>query len=407
MGSSDVRCPVCQEKVWVTAWPLGGLPLGDNLMTSRSEALHVEVIETDLVVCERCGHLFLNSPPLTISERLKNQAIYGLGQEYARAVADTIKWALDRSAGCNSDVVLEYSLSHMTWLSQVPSEAFRTVLIEEDWRYVEKSKDLVSISYASAIGDDLAKRVTSSLGKCRLILLNYVIANVEDPIALLDLTGMMLDSDGLISLTTGYYPAQFRRNMFDFVYRAHHSYFSATNLARVLSHADLFCVAARELDLKGGSIQLLVKRGQHPHCDEFLAMMNAEASRPEDVVDVVSSTKDRVDESVVWLRDLLCKKEQHSIIGYGYGHSVTTLLGYYGIGHMLECIVDDDASRWNLWTPLTAVRVADPERLRGRRRGMTVILAWQHQARIIGRIRELGAQGDVAVPLPVPKLMKV
>ena len=100
------------------------------------------------------------------------------------------------------------------------------------------------------------------------------------------------------------------------------------------------------------------------------------------------------------------KQESKVIWGYGASAKGNTLMNFYGITHeLIDCIIDDNPRKWNLYTPGSHIRITGIEELTNRA-DYLLLLAWNFWEEIRERCRNAGYTGDFILPVPEPEICR-
>ena len=95
------------------------------------------------------------------------------------------------------------------------------------------------------------------------------------------------------------------------------------------------------------------------------------------------------------------KRQGRSIAGFGASPGCTTLSYYFGLGELLDFLVDDNPRKHGLYSPGTHLPVYPSQALHERKPAYVVILAWTYSGPIIKKNQAfLDGGGHFVVPLP-------
>ena len=235
--------------------------------------------------------------------------------------------------------------------------------------------------------------------------MNYVFANIPDPLETLRGIAALSDDKTVISVLTGYHPAQLAVGMFDYVYHEHVAYFSCRDFARLADTIGFTVTYAREIPLKGGSIHIEMQRTVpgRKQSSLFSTMLKREAwlDDPHGVqwrvmAARIQSTRDEMAAAIKAAR-----QAGLPIIGYGASHSTTTLLYALGIETAIDLVVDDNPTKHGRFSPGTGVPVVSRDAIDVGGPACVVVLAWQHGPQIRESFSQTGFKGKVITPFPV------
>ena len=93
----------------------------------------------------------------------------------------------------------------------------------------------------------------------------------------------------------------------------------------------------------------------------------------------------------------------YKLAGFGGSATTTTLLHHFGIGQMLDYIVDDNPGKQGTFSPGLHIPVIPTEALLERRPDYVVVLAWRYFDQIIAKHAQYLEQGGHFIR-PVPEL---
>lgn len=406
LGKFKMRnCPVCKSSTMRTVLDLPATPLGDRYMSSDAAAKALDFYPLTVKRCSKCSHCFL--PVLTEPEESYSDYLFetrnspGLAQAFAEITTDLYR----RHNLSSSDLVLDIGANDGTWLRHFADRGAE-VLAVEPAPIAASIADRRGIPVIKSYFTATAVRKSRLFRKVpKIISLNYVFANVPDPIDFLQQIADLANEQTVISIITGYHFAQLSVGMFDYVYHEHLSYFSCKDFAYLANSADLIVTHCAELPLKGGSLHIELRKAKKGLAQSpfFELLMNREewTDQPEDkqwaeTRNLISNTRTKVASAISSIRS-----RSTPIIGYGASHSTTTLLYTLGISDQLSAIIDDSPSKSGRYSPGSSVPVGTLEDImRQHEDNSIIILAWQHCQRIRKRLRDVGHTGEVITPFP-------
>lgn len=398
-------CPVCGDLDSDTVLELVDAPLEDALQESEGTAKGLVRSPMTLQRCKTCRHVFLPVAPQPDS----SYASYQFQSSKSPGLLDVMKevsekvWSLAK--GQLRDLVLDIGSNDGALLALYKGLGADVLGVEPSAEQAELSNNrgLPTIqAYFSAelIKDSLAGRVP------KIVCLHNVLANIEFPAAFLRDVGEVMDDKTLVSLVTGYHPDQFLAGMFDWIYHEHLSYFCAADISALARAAGLVVKSVCRIPYKGGSLHVVLQKAAASNQDvdslgSLLAWERWAGVNSDSVFgrlqNLVSRNTVDVAEKV---RDLLVR---HELVGYGSSHSTTTLLLNLHLEDSLSWLVDDNPNRHGLYSPGTGLEIRPPDSVL-ESDTVVLILAWQHDWRIIGRLKELGYRGQVLRIMPKVEL---
>lgn len=384
-------CSICGSTNLKKLFSLGDIPLCDNYSPSIEEARAQKLYPISVFNCLDCGHAELEY-------KAPEQEIYGdyiyrtsespglvsHFQEYAESVSslysqyfniDLINHKNLKSLDIGgNDGVLADSLSKCGFSPTVldPSPAVKFCP-----DHVSFIQDYLNI--------DTASRLEKSVGTFQLITANNVIANIRHIHSFFSGLSRLLNQDtGLAVLESGNLPLMLNNNVVEMFNHEHYHYFSYSSLCKLCEEHGLRIIDFNATPSKGGSFRCVIVHASNPTFSTARTIPSHQ--------DLIYQ-RDFTSQSQQLLENLKVQRNKisrlHSpLIGFGAYAGGTILTYALGIENKLELLIDDNASRHNLYSPSAAIRVAEPSTLSCFKNPSLVILAWRFNDMILNKHRE-------------------
>ena len=403
-GIRPRQCPICGSENLHTVLNLPNTPLGDRFTTDPITAKSLTSYPLKVDRCSSCGHCFV--PFLTEPDESYQHYLFesnqspGLNRCFTEIVSDLVK----RHSLTDNDLILDIGANDGTWLSCFETLGCSLIAVEP----APQPAKAATRRGITVINDYFTHEKIISSGLIqktpRIISMNYVFANLADPIQTLRDISCIADSDTVVSVLTGYHPAQLAVGMFDYVYHEHLSYYSCQDFLSMAQSAGLIVSYCREVPLKGGSLHLEMRKADSgiEQCALFSMMLKREAwlDQPRNIQWITMNKTLQQTRSLIQSAIERAKAHYRPIVGYGASHSTTTLVYSLGIESSLNFVVDDNPAKQGRYSPGTAIPVDSPECLSRHPEACVVILGWQHSPQIIDSLRRRGFSGLVITPFP-------
>jgi len=406
------NCPVCHNESWDLLHEFRSTPLGDLLSESQQSAIDKKSYPLRLVSCLLCRHIFLPdviSPDLSYSEYLFNSASSPALLDFMK---DSVDWLKNEFPNLATGLVIDIGANDGSYLNLFKNLGYQCLGIEPSPQ-CERMKTLGIPYINSYFNTECANAFLESRDqsvKTNFITVNNTIANVPELSIFFENVTRIMDAETVFLITTGYHLDQFAAGMFDYIYHEHLSYFTLNDFRTLADYSGLTIVAARKTPLKGGSIQVAFKKTA-----ELSAGLNNIVSNMlmwENWVlknhgDYFQNLKINLDSHFTGnqLIERYSTNSSKKLVGYGMSHSVTTLIYQMQLESVLSFLVDDNPSRHGLFAPGTGLQVREPATLLDENCDV-IILAWQHDTRIMNRLKELGFAGTVHHPFQRMEIQK-
>jgi len=256
----------------------------------------------------------------------------------------------------------------------------------------------------------VARRIRQERGPAAIVSANNVIANIDDLDEIAAAIRELLAPDGVFVFES-YYLGDLVKNMvFDFIYHEHISSFAVKPVALFFQRHRLELVDVLRVPTKGGSLRYTIQlaggpRKVAPIVGELLAL---EAQQGLDQPEMFRAFNARIErakaDTLAVLQKL--KAEGKSVAGYGASATTTTLVYHFGMGGLIDYLVDDYPAKQGTFSPGLHLPVLPSEALYERRPAAVVVMAWRYYEPIMRRHQKYSAQGGkFIVPMPELKIL--
>ena len=256
--------------------------------------------------------------------------------------------------------------------------------------------------FNSFFNKEVAKKILKTFSKPDVICANYVFANIDNIRESTRIIKNLLSDNGLFVIETGYHPEQFKKNMFDYIYHEHFSYFSLGVLKKFFKQFKFKIIKAKITKQKGGSIRLIIT-----HDENNLKIDNSVERIIKNEKKLIINKRNyfkTFENRILRQKKILLKylnNFKDNVIGFGASHSTTVLLHHFEIGKKIDYLIDDNRIKHNLYSPGFKLKVKPVKNIKGK---IIILLAWQHQKKILERHKNLIKQNKIIIPLPKFKI---
>jgi len=257
---------------------------------------------------------------------------------------------------------------------------------------------------------DLVQPLLSAHGPADVIMCKYTYANIADVRVWAQAFASLLDSDGILAITTGYHPMQFDVNMFEYVNHDHLHYFSVTSFSKILSEAGLEIFDVEVSAQKGGSIRVLARKatGQDAGVNQWLQREKWQRIGNLDYYVEFKKTMYKLRDDFWAFVGSQGVANDGNWVGVGASISTTHLRDFYELDSQLKYLMDDDSNKIGRFSPGAALEVKPiAAASKGNAALLPVILAWQHEDVLKRRLLEENYSGPVVDVLPRPQLTRL
>lgn len=403
-------CPLCGSVTSVLALGLPSTPLGDRFCNTRAEATGLNKYPLSVRSCSECGHLYVpyfSNPSESYSHYLfESSNSPGLVEAFNEIVGGIIA----RNKLSSESSVVDIGANDGSWLRCFSHINCQLIAVEPAPMPAQKAESHGINVINEYFSSQLLFRSGFLKSPPSVISMNFMFANTGSPLEILSDVCSVCSDSTIISIITGYHPAQLSVGMFDYIYHEHLSYFSAHDFLYLSSKLNLVVTHCRELPLKGGSLHVELKRKEfsdEEHCQMFKTILKRESWLDAPHLKQWNTVNLMIDKSRLLIRDHIdaAKNNGMKVVGYGASHSTTTLTYTLGIENDIDYIVDDNPNKHNLYSPGSGLLVKSSESLKDELKPLVVVLGWQHSDKIIFNLRKL--QNDMHVVIPFPSYVKI
>ena len=405
-------CPICNSKEINLAFELKKSPLSDNFQKTKQLIKQDKLLQLKLLFCKKCTHLFLDtfySPKISYRKYLYNtKTTVGLKNhydEYARSIKKIFPKA--------NTPFLEIGSNDGSFLQSMKNNKFNICGVEpvKEISLQANKKSLYTIN--SFFSKSLNNKIISKLKSYpKIIVANYVFANISNLKTLLNTMKFFLHKDGIIIIQTGYHLRQFEKFMFDYIYHEHFHYFSIKSIDTLSNKCGLKLFDIKENNFKGGSIRLFIS---HKNNDIFQYRSqvinkylkdenNASIYKKSYYNNLFKNLEKKKKDLLSFLSNI---KKNANVVGFGASHSTTTLLYHFEICNLINYLVDDNPKKINTYSPGMKLKVKNPNSLFGfndNKKVFLIILSWQHTSTILSKYLSKFKQKGITVIIPLPYL---
>ena len=280
-------------------------------------------------------------------------------------------------------------------------------------------KHLLYHGYKNVIGVDPAKNINkrhslpilcdffgSTLQlkhQYKLIYGFHCCAHIESIQDVFDTAYRLLDEDGIFIIEVGYFYEVFRQNLFDTIYHEHIDYHTCT----ALQHFSKLCLfRTRENSIQGGSIQFFFSKTPRKVEESVYQCLEKESLLHD--VEALVSWKNKI---------ILCGRDIYyllnsfvsygkKIVGYGASAKSTTFLYQYHLTNQLDCIIDDNPYKQNLFSPGLHLPIVPFQYLETNTVDYILLLSWNFKDELIQKVEPYRKRGlRIIVPFPEIKIL--
>jgi len=369
-----------------------------------------ETYPLDLLLCHDCS--LLQIPDVIDPEVLYGQYLYktvtspGLVEHFREYSQDVI----NRINPPRGSSVVEIGSNDGTLLKFFQSQGMRVLGIDPAQDIAKKVTEGGVETLPVFFSVDLAREIKNERGPTIIIVANNVIANIDNLDELMEGVRNLLAPQGVFIFETGYLVGILENLVFDNVYHEHLCYYSVKALDSFFKQKGMELIDVKRVPTKGGSLRGIVQfaGGRHTLAPSVKELIELETKLGVDRVETYKDFAAKIDSEKEKLHKLLkdLRDQGKTIAGYGASHSVTTFIYYFGIGEILDFLIDDNFLKQNTFSPGYHIPVFSSQEIYKRKPDYILILAWRFHEPITKKHQTFLKQGGHFI-LPLPEVKVV
>jgi nucleoside-diphosphate-sugar epimerase/2-polyprenyl-3-methyl-5-hydroxy-6-metoxy-1,4-benzoquinol methylase len=345
------KCRVCNSSSLETILDLGNQPLANDF---HNNSKPLDTFPLCLNACTECTHLQL-SHVVNPNILFKNY-IYVSGT--SKTLQDYFVWFANMTTQkhCCNKRVLEIACNDGSQLDAYRTLGWETIGVDPAENLYPLSKNKGHNIYCDYWSLGTASKIKQRYNTLDLIIAENVFAHVDDVYTFLQCCEMLMDSSSRLYIQTSQ-ADMVELNQYDTVYHEHLSFFNVHSMRKCLESHNLQLLSIQKTDIHGTSfIFEMGLKGDNSHIvftDKILTM------------DMYKYYATQCISSKYMLIKTLLDHKHRTIVGYGASAKGNTILNFISDNgaEFIDYIVDDNPSKWGLYTPGTNILICSPEKL--------------------------------------------
>lgn len=393
-------CVLCDNDNLELAFTLKDSPLAENYTNQPMEQPKYPL---ELYLCLDCKHLQLlhaiNQRYLFENYSYQSKSSPGLVEHFRQYAIEMI----NTLGLTNGDLIVDIGSNDGTLLRQFKNRGINTIIgVEPSEKICNQAIDDGVPTYNDFFTHSIARIINERYGQANLITANNVFAHSRHLDRMIDAVYYLLHNDGTFVIEVSYLPLMMRNMVFDFIYHEHLCYHRFKPLQRFFQRHNMRIIRVEMNEMKGGTARFIVVKSRSERSSDITvheAVMLEDEMKLDEVTPYrnffckITGAKQRVNNLLSYLHH-----RGRNIAGYGASATTTTLLHHFEIGQYLSCLVDDNQSRIELWSPGYNIPVVSTEYLYTEQPDYTLITAWRFAKQIMKA--HPSYRGKWIIPLP-------
>ena len=346
-------CRLCGSTDLENVLTLRPSPLGDQYLPKSRSAKSANLIPFGISRCNACNNF--QTETAVDREHYKHCLTRpaAVNKVLSKSYRDSVPKLIEMVNLVPEDLVLEIGSNDGDLASAFVDLGFRCLGVDPALNLVEFAEKRSVTTLVEFFDLTLAEEIVSKHGKAKIVIANFVVANVDDLNDFMAGVVKVLASDGIFAMETNYVADIVSDLLAETLVHEHLSYFSVFSLNAYLKRHGLELLEVQRMSSKGGSIRCLI---QHKGAKLKIGQSVDDAMAFELSSGLFLSTSwSKLSSAFAHARISAIKfceqKFADGIVGYGTSDGATIFIYQLGIGEYLKALIDDDPYRQNLESP--------------------------------------------------------
>lgn len=390
-------CRLCEGECLELVVPITATPPAGAYVPASRLGETQECYPLDLYQCTSCGHVQLLD--VVDPQLLFGQYSYFSGrsaglvkhfQEYAENV-------MRRTSLPAGSLVVDIGSNDGCFLRFFQQRGMRVLGIDPAENVAREANASGIETWPEFFDPPLAERLVRERGPAQVVAANNVFAHTDDMAGMADGVRTLLAPDGVFVFEVSYLLDVIDHMLLGTIFHEHLCYHSVKPLAAFLRRRGLELIDAERVGIQGGSLigtaqRIGGPRQVSPAVAELEALEDARRLHDPATLRAFSA---RIEAARGQVRELLAdlRAQGRTVAGFGAARGGTLLIYHFGLGNVLQFIVDDSPDKQCLFSPGHHIPVLPTAALYDRRPDYVFILAWVHARAIIQSHRRYVEEG--------------
>jgi SAM-dependent methyltransferase len=404
-------CRLCNGDNLVSVLKLESTPPANAFVTEEQKNKKQICFPLELFFCRNCYHVQLLdviSPKLLFENYIY---VSGTSKVFVKHFEEYAKEILKKYPLSKNSRVLDIGSNDGTLLQFFKDQNYSVLGVDPAKKISETSSKNGIETLTDFFNFELSMKIRQKYGSISLITANNVFAHIDDLNEFVKGIHHLLSKDGIFVFEVSYLADVIKNTLFDMTYHEHLSYHSIIPLISFFQKNNLELIDVIKTDVHGGSIRCIVQLqgGVHIKKDSVNKIIGEELKMKINYEKTYKEFGDKINKQKIELANLLkkIKNENKTIMGFGAPAKSTTLLYHFNINsNTVECIVDDNKLKQNLFSPGKHIPIVTSETIYDKKPDYLLILAWNFAESIMKNHQKFKKQGGKFI-IPLPRLIVI
>lgn len=382
-------CRLCNGSDLKLVIPITATPIADAYVSKDQVNEVQELYPLDLYQCCGCGHVQLLdvvSPKILFSRYSyfsgKSAGLIKHFEEYANNVIDENKLK-------KGSFVVDIGSNDGTFLRFFRDKGIRVLGIDPAENIAAFANRSGIETIQGMFDSKLADTIRKNYGPADVVTANNVFAHTDNMQDMLNAARKLLVDDGVFIFEVSYFLDVIDKMLLGTIFHEHLCYHTVKPLKSFLRNQNMELVDVKRVPVQGGSIICTAQlagggRRVSSSVDKLIELEESRGlhhNQNNGLKDFSKKLENMRFQVTTLLQDL--KMQGKTIAGFGAARGGTLLIYHFGLGGILDYIVDDNLDKQGLFTPGYHIPVLPTSTIYERKPDYIFILAWVHSKLII------------------------
>lgn len=381
-------CRLCDSSQLELVVPITPTPIAGAFVRSGQLATPQPTFPLDLYMCGDCRHVQLVDivdPAIIFSDEYSYASGSSPGLvrhfgEYATRVCEHFDVPPD-------SLVIDVGSNDGTFLKFFRDRGCRVLGIEPAEGVAQMARDAGIETLQEFLSVSLAERLRASRGPATVVTANNVFAHMDDLAGAATAVRKLLDDAGVFLFEVSYLLDVIDHMLLGSIFHEHLSYHSVKPLVKFLRRHGMQLTHVWRETIQGGSLICAARPVEsRPAVNESVReILTLEETRQLDQPATLRAFSQRLETVQREVHRTLLDQHQsgQTIAAFGAARGGTLLIYHFGLGEMLQFIVDDSPDKQGTYSPGFHIPVLPTAALYERHPDYVLILAWVHAKPIV------------------------
>jgi len=348
------ECRLCGSKDLIESLQMHATPLGDRYLKPGEGARNANLIPLEVVNCVRCG----NYQTSAVVEATGIYQSYlsrpgAVNKPLAKAYEQYAESLIQLAEIGDGDLVVELGSNDGLFASYFATRKFRAIGVDPAKNLAEISESRGVETISEFFNFELSKVIVRQHGKAKVIVANFMVANIDGLRDFVLGIANLLQPDGVFAMETNYVAEIISNLLIETLNHEHLSYFSVTTLKKFFESLDLQLFDVVRVPSKNGSLRCFVQHrgGSRKVSNSVQNAMDYEKTRGLFAPWAWGAFDSAIRHARVSNQQYCSTFSNEGIVGYGTSIGATILLYQLGLGEFVSKLIDDDPYRQGLESP--------------------------------------------------------